>query len=201
MLTLNNLSFSFHNNKVLRNINIFFNKGDINCIHGENGKGKSTLIKILTKYYSNYKGDIFYYENNLRDYDKNDWRKIIGICHQNPYLYHDTIWNNLNFVNNTKSEIYYYLKKFKFEEFVDINKERIVDQNINLSGGQQQLISLIRSLSTKKEILILDEPTSHLDNFRKRVLVETLNDMKDKCLIIVVSHDEEFINNCIIHKL
>ncbi|MDU2710157.1 MAG: ABC transporter ATP-binding protein, partial [Finegoldia magna] len=78
---------------------------------------------------------------------------------------------------------------------------RIVDQNINLSGGQQQLISLIRSLSTKKEILILDEPTSHLDNFRKRVLVETLNDMKDKCLIIVVSHDEEFINNCIIHKL
>ena len=61
-----------------------------------------------------------------------------------------------------------------------------MDQNIYLSGGQQQLISLIRSLSTKKEILILDEPTSHLDNFRKRVLVETLNDMKDKCLIIVV---------------
>jgi len=101
MLTLNNLSFSFHNNKVLRNINISFNKGNINCIHRENGKGKSTLIKILTKYYSNYKGDIFYYENNLRDYDKNDWRKIIGICHQNPY--HDTIWNNLNFVDNTKS--------------------------------------------------------------------------------------------------
>ncbi|MCE4957821.1 ABC transporter ATP-binding protein [Macrococcoides caseolyticum] len=201
MISINQLQYAFGKKVVFDKLNLQIQKGEINCICGANGKGKSTLINILTKYYSNFSGDIFYNNIHINDINKAEWRGKFSICHQNPYLYHDTIINNITLGNLDFYNINNLINRFDFFDFVDENKHRVVDQNINLSGGQQQLISIIRCLSMQREIMILDEPTSNLDSSRKNILLNILNELKNNCLIIVISHDNDVINESKIHTL
>ncbi|REH90937.1 ABC transporter ATP-binding protein [Staphylococcus felis] len=201
MLSIHQLYYAFGKKVVFDNLNLQIQKGNINCICGDNGKGKSTLINIITKYYTNFSGEILYDNINIKDINKSEWRSKYSICHQNPYLYHDTVINNITLGNPYSDNVNNLINRFDFYNFICENKQRVVDQNLNLSGGQQQLISIIRCLSAKRDIIILDEPTSNLDNSRKDILIHILNELKNNYLIIVISHDKDIINNSKIHTL
>lgn len=199
MLKIKNLSYSYNSLNLLKNLNLHFDLGVINCIYGNNGKGKSTLINIISSYLTDYDGDILYQGNNIKNLTKDDWRSKLSVAHQSPYLYPDTLWNNLCLGNISTQKILALTNLFNISEFIEKNKNKVVGEYFNLSGGQQQLISIIRSISSQSEILLLDEPTSNLDKRNKQLFLNLLNEIKHERLIIMVSHDNTLLSESRIH--
>jgi subfamily B ATP-binding cassette protein MsbA len=194
IISIKNLSFSYNNyNKVLEGVNININMKDKIIIKGESGCGKSTLCKILNKEYDNYEGDIYLGNTNYRKLNPKSIRRLISYSSQNEIIFHDTIRNNILMGNRITEK--------KLNEIVRICElDRVIKKKVHgldtflyggdgeLSGGEKQLIILARSLVLTKDILILDETLSEVnDAVEDRVLNNLFTEYKDK-MIIYVSH-------------
>ncbi len=189
------VEFYYSSNKPIFNkldIQIFSNK--LNAIIGKSGSGKSTLLDLLMRMQIPTKGNIFIDGIDLQDLDINSYRNIIGYVPQEPFLFNGTIKDNLLWAaeNKTDKEILEACELANAKSFIinttDSLETFIGDNGIMLSGGQKQRISIARSLLRKPQILILDEPTSALDNETEIAIKETINNLKNKLTIIVVTH-------------
>ncbi len=173
-MNVTNLSFGYRDEKFLfENLNLDLTKGSFMLVKGPSGCGKSTLLKLIAGFLNPQKGKI-----NIED------RKTkIGYLHQDCHLIeHWTVWENLSLVN---SEIEL-AKKF-LQEF-GLNK---VFNNLvsELSGGEKQRVSLARILLQNPDLLLLDEPSAHLDDKNTVHIIGFIKKyFKDK-IVIVVSHD------------
>lgn len=197
-----NVNFSYDDKKyIIKNFNHTFKRGNIYCITGKNGVGKSTFAGVLTGLYNKrYEGKIYYNSLDLNDIDLNYLRdKIIGITEQEPILLGNTIKNNLTLGLSDVSlnDIEFWCKKLSIYDFINSlpsSYDYSISENAgNVSGGQKQKISQTRILLKHPQIIILDEPTSALDAEGIENLKSTLQEIKEDKIIIAITHNNNFL--------
>ncbi|MGG4215754.1 ABC transporter ATP-binding protein [Paenibacillus sp. FSL L8-0638] len=190
-----NVSYSYNGlEKALFDVSFSVHGNHIFCLSGRNGAGKSTLLKLLTKINCNYTGDILVNEKEMREWKRKDIISKIGICFQEPVMYVDTIFNNITLGQPgiPMRQLNSYIELLDTKKFIEESKkDQIIGKNFSLSGGQQQLISILRNIYTNKEVLIFDEPTSNLDGVVKKNFIDLLDDLKYNHTIILITHDSE----------
>lgn len=192
ILKFNNVNFTDGDKPILKDINFEIEKGDYITIVGPSGSGKSTLLKLCNNLISPSEGSIYYDNKNIMEYNPVDLRKDISYCLQIPYLFGETVMDNLSFpfkIRNSKinmDKIHELTYKFKIRK--DILNENI----INLSGGEKQRISLMRTLMHTPEVLLLDEVTSSLDAENTSIVEDIIKDLNDKgTTILWITHNME----------
>lgn len=195
MLRVKNISFSYKNNPVLQNISFEVKLGEHVSIIGESGSGKSTLLKLLYGTYDLNEGEIFWKDKAILGPKYN---LIIGpeymkyVAQEFDLMPFTSVSENIgeflsNFYPEEKQErIAELLKVVELESYTD-TKVKL------LSGGQKQRVALARAIAKQPEILLLDEPFSHIDNFKKRSLRRSLfKYLKEKEITcIVATHDKD----------
>ena len=196
-LKIKNLNFRYKNNVVLKNLNIDFVKNKTTLIVGPSGSGKSTLIDIILKFRTPDKGHIFLDNMNINQIRSNNYRSLFGYVPQDPFLFNESIKNNILWAKDkiSKKNIDILLKKTFCNEFIrnfrEKEKKIAGERGLNLSGGQRQRLALARALAIEPQILILDEPTSSLDKISKNYVLNSLNNLRGKITIIIITHDQD----------
>ena len=204
-MQIKNLSFKYPNKKnlVLDNLNIKINKLDKVGIHGESGSGKTTFINIILGLLEPSDNSTFV-DNSQVNFNSRSWQDKIGYVPQNIYLIDDTIKKNIAFgVDEDQIDIQkvrHSIKLAQLDSFVNSlpnNIETNVGENgSNLSGGQIQRIGIARALYNNPEILILDEPSSAIDENTEAKLIAEINNIKDNKTIIIISHKRSTLSIC-----
>jgi len=194
-INIKNLTFSYDNNKkIFNNYNLKINNNIITGICGRSGKGKSTLIKILLGLYP-YEGEINIDDIEIKNFDYNYYyNNLISYVGQEPVLYSGSIYKNL-ISNLDEREIDEDLLNGLIEK---LNIANLDNDNINLSGGEKQRLSICRAFLRKPKILLLDEPTSALDEDNENKVLELIKELNDiyKITIIMVSHSNNALSIC-----
>ena len=203
-----NVSFSYPEtssaaSKVLENISFSLKEGQSLGILGPTGSGKSTLIKLLSNFFSNYSGEIFIGNKEIRTYSTNELFEKICIVEQNTKLIEGTIKSNLLIGNTsaTEDEIINALKNAEAYDFISkykdgIDHEVLVNGN-NFSGGQKQRLSIARGLLKKSPIIVFDNSTSALDYITESKIQNTIDNLSEKKLTkIIISQRVSSVKNC-----
>ncbi len=197
MLEVKGLSYTYPHagNSVLKDINITFPKENILGILGRSGSGKTTLLKCIGRFLKPNSGRILLDGEDIRDIERNIFRRSIGIVFQKLYLFpHLTVLENMTLA---PVEV---LKK-PLRETEDEAREVLEKLGINhlaakypsqISGGQAQRAAIARSLILKPQYLLLDEPTAALDIDTTREFAEWLTHLKAETTFIIVTHDIPF---------
>tara|TARA_R110002050_G_scaffold300061_1_gene467543 strand:+ start:2590 stop:4770 length:2181 start_codon:yes stop_codon:yes gene_type:complete len=194
-LEIKNLSFRFAGRKELfKNINISINKNECIAIVGESGSGKSTLGQVLQKFYTFENGTIIVNNQfNLPNINTEDWRNIIGIIQQDITIFSGNVITNILLgKEDTPENIEKFCNQYGFTEFVNTLPQGFAtilgEEGINLSGGQKQIIALMRVLYKKPQLLLLDEFTSAMDRKTEKFVLKLLKKLKSEITIIFISH-------------
>lgn len=195
-----NVSFSYSlNENILENINFKIYKNKINIIKGNNGCGKSTIIKLLMRMYELKEGNILYDNIDLNNISLQKLRKNIAYVTQEPTLFDNKLSYNLKY-GLTRKEVHNNLAKMceilGIYEWVKKNKDiNIGFQGIQLSGGQKKKIQLVNMLSRNSEIIIFDEPTNNLDLETVTWFINNLDIIMSKFnkTIIIITHDKRLL--------
>ena len=203
MITAKNIKKKYNDQEVLRGIDLKIDKNEFVVILGASGSGKSTLLNILSGLEKSDLGEVVYDNESISDYSEKQLTKFrkdkIGFVFQQYYLL-----NNLTVEQNVKVGANLVDNK----EYVDIIKELGLEDKLSkypneLSGGEQQRVSIARALAKKPTVLFLDEPTGALDEEIGRKILEYLLKLKDKShfTMIMVTHNENIaeLANKIIH--
>lgn len=193
-ISLENISFSYGEKKVLSKISYMFKKDKKYAIVGESGSGKSTLLNIINKKYSNYDGTILINNYDIQEIYKKDYYKLMSILHQNTFIFNDSIINNITLFKKYKDiEVKEAIKKacldtlIKDKEAYDLE---CINDGSNISGGEKQKIAIARALLNNSNVLLLDEATSSLDTLSHIKIKEVLLNLKN-IMIIDITHKLE----------
>jgi len=196
IIEVKGLNFSYSRDRlVLRDINLFVNEGEIVSILGPNGSGKTTLLKIMAKSITYSSGHIQVYGKDLKNFEYRDYSRIVAYVPQeevvalpfNVYEYillGRTPHINLLFVNRKD--------RLVVENVIDLLGIRSLRNRLvsELSGGEKQLVRIGRALAQEPRIMLLDEPTSHLDLSNKVRILKLMREMIGNGITIVfTTHD------------
>lgn len=201
-IKLENIAFKYKNNtkNVLNNINFEINKGEKVLIKGENGSGKSTIIKLLLGLYNPIQGKILCNDIDMTLINNKNLRERIGIVSQSIFLFRGTVLDNILYGQTEKklNDVEELIKKLGLQEYINrlpkgLSTE-ITQDNSGVSGGQAQVIAFIRSILSKKDILILDEPISNVDTETKDIILNILKEFDFEGILIVISHVLQGLN-------
>ena len=178
----------------MKNINLKIEKNKKYIIIGKSGSGKSTLLNTLSKI-TQYTGKIFIDDIDLQEIYNEDLYKNLCIARQSPFLFYDTLYNNIVLEENKENKLYELLEKLKLEKFIDALHSGEFDyENLNnLSGGEKQRVALIRALLKESNILLLDEFTSQLDNITAFEIENYILSLEDKTVIMILHRLNENI--------
>ena len=202
ILELHNVSFKYEKAKsyILQNINWKINRYDKIALTGNIGSGKSTLLKILLKIYEPESGSVYVNGKCYSNVSIKMVHKFISFMPQNCVLFNRSLIENIQYGNKnkiTKDDIIRLLKSNNITTFDNLSNglDTLCGKNgNNLSGGQRQLVWFIRIYYSESSIVLLDEPTSSLDEKSKEMLLNLINVLlKDKTTIII-THDPYMIN-------
>lgn len=195
MLSVNNLKISFDDNHVLDGFNLQLESGDIFALLGESGSGKSSALRFIAGLENAQLGSVALDGNDLSDSGSHSVKpelREVGMVFQDYALFpHMTVFQNISFGINhlSKKE-----KIEKVESLLDLISLEGIEKKYphQLSGGEQQRVSLARSLATSPKLLLLDEPFSSLDKSHRDQLVKEVRDILKKAGVtsILVTHDE-----------
>jgi len=189
-----NVSFSYNNEPVLKNINLKIEKGKTIALVGPSGAGKSTLTDLIPRFYDPTEGEILLDGIDIRQYKILQLRRLLGIVTQESILFNDTIYNNIAFgkENVTTEQIENAAKIANAHNFIleteNGYQTNIGDRGNKLSGGQKQRISIARAVNTDPSILILDEATSSLDTTSERLVQDALSNVMKGRTTVVIAH-------------
>lgn len=200
-IELDNISFKYEDDYVLRNFSIVVPKGKSVALVGQSGSGKSTIANLVTRFYDVNQGRIFIDGVNIRDLKKESLRSLMGLVTQDSILFNDTVKNNvlIGKEDATEDEIIEALKVANAWKFVSdlqygINTN-IGDGGGKLSGGQKQRLSIARAVLKNPPIMILDEATSALDTESERLVQNALENMMKNRTSLVIAHRLSTIQN------
>ena len=193
-LILENISFKYNKEYVLKDFSLEIPKGNTIALVGQSGSGKSTIANLLTRFYDVQLGQIKIDGIDIKEMDMHALRSMIGLVTQESILFNDTIKNNilLGKQDASDSEIIEALKVANAYEFVKDLPEGIYtnigDAGGKLSGGQKQRLSIARAVLKNPPIMILDEATSALDTESERLVQDALEQVMKNRTSIVIAH-------------
>lgn len=193
LFEVKNISFSYNDEQIFSDISFSIGRGEVLCILGPNGTGKTTLIKCLNGLHDIDSGDILINGKNIKKLSFREISKHIGYIPQShvpsfPFKVFDVVLMGrapyLNLTDSPKEEDV----KIAQEALKTLGIEYLKDKEYtNLSGGERQLVFLARVLCQKPDMLILDEPTSHLDFGNQIKLLEIIDNLAKSGLSIIMS--------------
>jgi ATP-binding cassette, subfamily C, bacteriocin exporter len=201
-LKIQNLSFRFPGQPtLLKEINLTIQKGEIVAILGESGKGKSTLLQILQKFYNPESGEILLNNHTQwTDIQVVDWRSIVGVVPQSIKIFNGTLLENISLgkdIENPQAIIDFCQKTgfhSYFTNFPQTYQTIVGEGGINLSGGQQQLVALARALYRQPQLLLLDEATSAMDKKTEGFVLDLLQKLKSQMAILFITHKSDLLS-------
>lgn len=198
IIEINHLSKAFGHNAVLKDINAKFYQGEVVCVIGSSGSGKSTMLRCLNLLETPTSGDILFKNESIitKKIDINKYRSKVGMCFQSFNLF-----NNMTVLQNCMIGQQKVLKRQKEEakkiaiEFLSkVNMAAYINANVTLlSGGQKQRVAIARALAMSPEVLLFDEPTSALDPEMVGEVLDVIKNLaNEKMTMIIVTHEMDF---------
>jgi ABC-type multidrug transport system fused ATPase/permease subunit len=199
-IVINNLTFDYNEKtNIFKNFYITFKENEKVAIIGPSGNGKSTLVKLIMGYYKIPNNTIFIDNNDINSFDLSDLRKQISYVNQNNKLFNMSIYKNIQYGNNvSKDDIINISKKIGLDNIFKNLKDGFetnagIDGN-NLSGGQKQVIQILRNMLKNNKIVILDEPTSAIDKENKMSILNAINELSRNKTLIIITHDDSLLS-------
>jgi ATP-binding cassette subfamily B multidrug efflux pump len=195
-VTFKNVTFTYDDTNItaLKNITFSVKHGETLAILGNTGSGKSTIIELISRLYDTTKGTIFLDDTPIQEANLNDVRSQIGFVPQDPFLFSDSIGNNIKFGKEEATE----------EEIINAAKNAVVHDNIaafkngyktilgergvTLSGGQKQRVSIARAIIKNPKILIFDDCLSAVDTETEEKILSNLEKVSKDKTTFIISH-------------
>ncbi len=190
-----NVNFSYNEGeKIIENLNLEINPGSKNAIVGATGSGKSTIIKLLNRFYELDSGSIYIDNINIKDYSISSLRRNIAFVSQDVHLFSDTILNNITLQNNNISflRVKDAAKEIEIDNFISSLPNgynyNVKERGVGLSTGQRQLISFLRAYIKNPQILVLDEATSSIDTDSELLIQKAIEKITENRTSIIIAH-------------
>ena len=200
-----NLSFKYDlkTDPVIKNINIIIKKNQIIGIIGKSGKGKTTLIDIISGLYDNFSGELIV-DNRILDFNHFAWKPNVSYVSQDTFIFEDSLKNNIIISKaGEKIDEKQFQKALKLSQIsnwinsLNSNVNTIISQDgISISGGQKQRIGIARAIYKDSDILIFDEPTSSLDEKTEDEIMKTIYSLRGYKTIIIITHKVSSLKKC-----
>lgn len=189
-----NVSFSYNNEPVLKNINLTIRKGQTVALVGPSGGGKSTFTDLIPRFYDPTEGQVLIDGVDIRQYKILELRKLIGMVSQESILFNDSIFYNIAFgqPGAQSAQVEDAARIANAHQFILETEQgyqtNIGDRGNKLSGGQKQRISIARAVFRNPQIMILDEATSALDTTSERLVQDALSNVMKNRTTVVIAH-------------
>ena len=190
-----NVNFSFdRSKKVLSNINLTIEPGDIVGIVGTTGSGKSTLINLIMRYYDDYEGEIFVDGKNIKDIDMSYFRSQIGFVQQEPLMFRDSVFNNIAYGCGEVhvEQVLHAAQIANAHTFIskmpDAYDTILGERGVGLSGGEKQRVSIARAVLKNPGILIFDEATAAVDSETEYLIQGAIEKLIRGRTTIMIAH-------------
>lgn len=186
--------FSYGVHPVLREVSLHLRRRQITAVVGPSGSGKSTLLALLCRFYEPDEGQLVFDGRPYTDFPLAELRRRITLVEQDSPVLHGSLRDNLvmGAPDATDAEINDVLRRVNLDAFVDGLPQgldtSVLDRGRALSGGQRQRLAVARALLSPAELVLLDEPTAHLDRVNESVLVETLTQLREHRSVLIVAH-------------
>ena len=190
-----NVSFDYDVRRtIIKNISFTVPNGKKVAIVGPTGAGKSTISRLLFKFYDPKEGNIFINNTNINKISQNSLRKIIGVVPQDTVLFNDTIYYNIAYGNTgaTKEEVISAAQNADIHDFITIlpdGYETIVgERGLKLSGGEKQRVAIARTILKNPKIFFFDEATSALDTSTEKEIQKNLENVSKGKTTLIIAH-------------
>ena len=190
-----NISFDYDIRRtIIKNISFTVPNGKKVAIVGPTGAGKSTISRLLFKFYDPKEGNIFINNTNVNKISQNSLRKIIGVVPQDTVLFNDTIYYNIAYGNTgaTKEEVISAAQNADIHDFITIlpdGYETIVgERGLKLSGGEKQRVAIARTILKNPKIFFFDEATSALDTSTEKEIQKNLENVSKGKTTLIIAH-------------
>jgi len=191
---------------ILRNFNLTINSGEKIALVGENGAGKSTIIKLLLRFHDVTEGEVLINGVNIKGIDLDEWHKQIGALFQDYIRYQFMVKENVyygNLKNNHNRELLYKsVERSGAKQFIEELPQKydqvvgkMFDGGVDLSGGQWQKLALARAYFRDAPFLILDEPTAAIDAKAEYEIFQKVNELQKNKTVIIISHRFSTVRN------
>jgi len=194
-VTFDSVSFGYEEKQnILKNISFDIRPGTTVALVGPSGSGKTTITKLITGLYIAQKGEVRIDDIPITEYDLASLRKNMAVVFQDPFVFSDTLTNNLKFVKPkaTKKEIDQVVKLSNMSEFVrtlpDGLETQVGERGVRLSGGQKQRLAIAQALLKDASIIIFDEATSSLDAENEQLIQEAMKRLMRDRTTFIISH-------------
>ena len=204
-LNIKSIDFSYPgtNDKAIKNISLNIKQGECIGIIGKTGSGKTTLIDIMLGFLNPSNGDILANNTPIKN-DLKSWMSLTAYIPQAIFLIDDTIKKNIALgIEDSEINLEMIKKSLsmsRLDSFVENLPEKIEtvigERGMRLSGGQRQRIALARAFYFQRQIIVMDEATSSLDNETEKEVIDSINRMKRKITMLVIAHRLSTVKNC-----
>lgn len=197
---LNHVTFSYDDEIILDDNSLKLEPGKITGIHGVSGSGKSTILKLLMRFWDVNQDSITVDEEKIKDIPTKHLRNMESYVTQETHLFHDSIANNIAIAKKdaTREEIMEACKKASIHDFI-MTLPKGYDTEVGelgdtLSGGEKQRIGIARAFLHDAPMILMDEPTSNLDSLNEGIILKSLKESSKQKTIVLVSHRVSTMN-------
>ena len=199
VIAFENVEFSYGRETVLHDVSFSIDRGEKIAIVGETGAGKSTIAKLILRFYLPNKGDVKFYGESSKDISQKWARKNIAYVPQESFLFRGSIRDNLIYSNPEKIDLKSELENIGlidwFERYEDGLEQDVGERGANVSAGERQFIALLRAVLAKRQIIVFDEATANLDIESESSILDATDTLLDYQTSVVIAHRLETILN------
>ena len=197
-----NVKFGYNKDKtIIKNFNAKVNQGEKIAIVGPTGAGKTTIVKLLMRFYELDGGEILLDGKNIKDYKRSELERVFAMVLQDTWLFNGTILDNLRYgnLNASDEEVIEAAKKARIHHFIttlsDGYNMELNEETNNISGGQKQLLTIARAILADPKILILDEATSNVDTRTEELIQKAMDKVMEGRTSFIIAHRLSTIKN------